>query len=132
VRASVVLRKDLNVLVTVAPLELVLDAEIGEVDVVVEVRKVVVAGPFLDFSRVPIGSTIAVGAVAVAFVQKTLVLPLEIVLEDHATDLRALLSETFLGAQVGTIERGVVRQLARPEDAGTERLASFVVPFTAV
>jgi hypothetical protein len=87
--ATVVVGEDLDVLVTVASLELVLDAEIGKADVVVAVREVVVAGPFRDFSRVPIGSTVAVGAAAVVFLEKALVLPLEIVLQDHAPDLRA-------------------------------------------
>ena len=54
--------------------------------------------------------------------QPLLVLALELVLEDDATDVRALLAKPLLVAQVGAIELGVVRQLARPADAGVERL----------
>ena len=59
--------------------------------------------------------------------QPLLVLPLEVVLQDDAADLRALLAESLLGAQVGAIERGVVRQLPRPAHARVELLATFVV-----
>ena len=61
------------------------------------------------------------------FLEEPLVLPLEIVLEHDAPDFRALLAKTFLGAQVGAIERGVVRQLARPADPGVELLMTLVV-----
>jgi hypothetical protein len=123
--AAVVLRDHFDVFVTVTPIELVLETEIGKMNRLVEVRQVVFARPFLDFSRVPIGSTVAVWAAAVVFLEKALVLSLQIVLQYHAPDLRALLAQTFLGTQVGAIERGVVRQLAGPADPGAELLVTL-------
>jgi hypothetical protein len=61
-----------------------------------------------------------------------LVLPLEIVLQDDATDVRALLAKTFFGAQVGTIERGVVRQFPRPANPCAELLTTLVVAVSAM
>ena len=60
VGAAIVLGDDLDVLVTVASVQLVLDAEVGEVDALVEVRQVVFARPLFDLARVPIRSSVAV------------------------------------------------------------------------
>jgi hypothetical protein len=60
VRAAIVLRDDLDVFITLPAIEFVLEAEIGEVDRLVEVREVVVERPFLDLARVTIRSPVAV------------------------------------------------------------------------
>ena len=68
--AAIVLGDDLDVLVTVAPVQFVLDAEVGEVDAVVEVRQVVLARPAFDLARdrdrvvhrCPVGRDCAPGA----------------------------------------------------------------------
>jgi hypothetical protein len=67
VGTPIVLGHDFDVLVMLAAIELVLDAEIREVDVVAEVRQVMFGGPTLDVARVAIGPAIAVDATAIGF-----------------------------------------------------------------
>ena len=59
-RAAIVLRDDLDVFITLPAIEFVLEAEIGEVDRLVEVREVVVERPLLDLARVTIRAPVAV------------------------------------------------------------------------
>ena len=47
-RAAVVLGENLDILVAVTAFELVLDPEVREVNAVIEVRQVVLTGPFFD------------------------------------------------------------------------------------
>jgi hypothetical protein len=61
-----------------------------------------------------------------------LVLPLEVVLENHAPDAGALLAEAPLGAQIRAVERGIVDQLTGPVNAGVERLVPFVIAVAPV
>src|SRR4051812_42950276 len=96
-------------------------------DRLVEVRQVAFQRPSLDLACIPIRSPIAVGAIAVVSLQPLLILPLEVVLQDDAADLCALPAESLLGAQIGAIERGVVRQLPRPAHSRVELLAALVV-----
>ena len=98
--AAVVIRDHLDVFVTVSPIELVLEAEIGKMDRLVEVRQVVLARPLLDFARVPVRSPVTVRTAAVVLLEPLLVLALEIVLQDDATDVRAFLAKPLLGTQV--------------------------------
>src|ERR1700754_5003050 len=88
--AAVVVRDHFDVFVTVTPIELVLEAEIGEMDRLVEVRQVVFARPLLDLARIPIRSPVAVRPPAVVGLEPLLVLPLEVVLQDDATHIPAL------------------------------------------
>jgi hypothetical protein len=96
-------------------------------DGLVEVRQVAFERPSLDLACIPIRSPIAVGAIAVVSLQPLLILPLEVVLQDDAADLRALLAESLRREQISAIERGVVRQLPRATHACVELLASLVV-----
>lgn len=54
--AAIVLGDDLDILVTVVPIDVVLDAQVGEMDRLIEVREVVVAaaGPLLDLASVAV------------------------------------------------------------------------------
>src|SRR5260370_25686986 len=98
----------------------------------IEVWKVVFTGPFLDLTRVPIRAPVTVRPTAIVFLEKTLILALEILLEDHPVNLRALFAETLFLAEVGTIEGGVVRQLTGPADACIERLVTGIAAVTPV
>lgn len=60
-----------------------------------------------------------------------MVLALEVVLEDHAPDVGALLAEAPLGAQIRAVEL-TVGQLTGPVDAGVERLVPFVIAVAPV
>jgi hypothetical protein len=63
--AAIVLGDDLDILMAVVPVQFVLDAEVGKVDTVVEVRQVVFVRPAFDFARVAIGSSIAFWSAAI-------------------------------------------------------------------
>jgi hypothetical protein len=132
VRAAVVLRQDLDVLIAVAAFELVLDPEVRKVHAVIEVRQVVLTSPFFDLMRVPIRTPVTVRPTAIVFLEKALVLALEVLLEDHAVYLRTLLAESLLSAEVGAIQGRVVRQLTRPTDACMERLVTDIAAVAPV
>ena len=107
VSAAVVRREQLDVLVAFAPIDLVLDAVVGKVHLAVEVRQVVFARPVADLLLVAVRSAVAVGAVAVVLLQELLVLALQVLFEDDASDVEAavLVSETCLFLR-GTSRRG--------------------------
>src|SRR5438034_9750566 len=106
----------------VATTQLVFDAEVREVDRLIEVRQVVFARPFFDVASVAIRSSVAVRPAAIRLLKPLLILAFELVVEDDAMDLRALLAEPFLLAQIGAIKLDVVRQLTRPADTIVEGL----------
>jgi hypothetical protein len=93
VRATVVTRNHLDILVTVTAIELVFDAEIREMDSVIEIRQIMFLGPFRDLKRVPIWSAVAVSPVSVVLLEELLIFPLEINLQHDALDLRAFLAQ---------------------------------------
>ena len=130
--AAVVLGDDLDILVTVTPVQFVLDAEIREVDALIEVRQVVLTRPAFDLVAIAIGSSIAVRPAAVPFLKPLLILALELAIEDDAPNLRALVAEPFVLSQVGAIELDVVRQLTRPAHAGVEGLLPRIVAVAAM
>jgi hypothetical protein len=103
-RAAIVLGDDLHVFVPVASLKFVLDAEVGKMHGVIEVREVVIACPVFDLARVAIGSAVAVWPAAVSFLEPFLVLALEFVVQNDAADIGALVAEPLLVSQVRAIE----------------------------
>ena len=80
----------------------------------------------LDFARVAIRPPVAIRLAAVVSLEPLLVLALEVVFENHTANVCPLSAEALLSAQVGAIERGIVRQLARP--AVLVAIARVVVP----
>jgi hypothetical protein len=130
--AAIVLGDDLDILMTLASVQFVLDPEVGKADAVVEVRQVVLTRPAFDLAAIAIGSSIAVWSAAVPLLEPFLILALELVVEDDAPNLRALVAEPFLFSQVGAIELDVVRQLSRPAHAGAEALLPRIVAVAAV
>jgi hypothetical protein len=108
----------------VAPVDVVLDADVRELDMApVVARKVVLPCPVLNLQRIAIGSAVAVVTIAIALLQKLLIFALQIVLEDDAVDVRAFVTEAFGFLGVAAIEFRVVLQFARLQDAGIESLA---------
>jgi hypothetical protein len=80
------LGRDLEVLPSdVAVHVLVLDSDVGEVDVPVEVRQPVVPRPVLDFFRGAVGSSVAVAVAAVAVLQEPLIVPLQLAIQFDAS-----------------------------------------------
>ena len=125
-RAAVVLGRDLDVLVRPAAITvLVLDADVGEVNVAIEVGEVVLARPGLDLTNVVVGPAVAVLSAAVAPLPEPLVLALELVVEGDAPDAPSLAAETLFGPQVSPVDLTVVGKLARLPEASVELLAGF-------
>lgn len=105
-RAAIVLGRDLDVLVVLVSVPVaIFDSQIGEVDLLIEVRKVVLMCPFADLFVRPIRMAVVVGPVAIAFVKPALVVTLEFVVEKDAFDLRVALRQALRGAFVGAIDR---------------------------
>ena len=79
--------------------------------------------PFLNFQRVPPWPAVAVVAVSVPLLQELLILGFELVLENDAMDVRALLPKALGFLEVRTVDLGVVLQLSRLLYAVVERLS---------
>jgi hypothetical protein len=106
-------RDNLDIAVIVSPVEfLVFDAQVWKVHLIVEVRKVVLARPLLDFVLVAIGASVAVAAIPVALVQPGLILTLEFVVEDDSPDACAALLKALGFTFVGAIDLDVVLPFA--------------------
>jgi hypothetical protein len=132
--AAIVLREHLHVLAMFAAIDLVLDAKVGEVDAIIEVRQFVVLRPPADLFLVAVRPPVAVGPVAVVVLEEVLVLPLEVLFEDDTADLdvSVLLSETGFLLAIGGIQVGVVIEFARAVHARVERLGLTLVAFAAI
>ena len=98
----------------------------GKADVPIVVRQLVLPRPPRDLFRLAIRPAVAVLLASIALVEEPLIVALELVVEDDAPDPAALVPEALLGALVGAIDLGVVRQLAGLPEAGVEGLAGFV------
>jgi hypothetical protein len=87
----------------------------------------VLACPRRDLFRPRSGSPGAVRTAAVPLLQELLVVALQLVIENDAADACAALTETLLGAEVGALDLGIVRQFTRLPQARVERLAGLVI-----
>ena len=84
-RTAVVDGQDLDIFVVTAAVDLlVFDAQIRKVDLLVEVRQVMLMCPLFDFAAVAIGVSVVVITVAIALVKSGLILTLELVVQDDA------------------------------------------------
>jgi hypothetical protein len=110
--------------VLLTPVHFVLDAVVGKVDLLIEVRQVVLTRPFTNLALVAVRTAVAVGASAVVFLQELLVLALQVLLEHDAPDLEAavLLTEPGFLLAVCRVEIRVVVDFALATHARIERL----------
>ena len=107
------LRRHLDVVVVPPAVRfLILDARIGKVQLVIEVRELVLDRPGADLLVGPIGMSVVIVAVAVPLMQPSLVVTLELVIEDDAIDACAALREALCGAFVRAIDLEVVFKLS--------------------
>jgi hypothetical protein len=104
----------------------VLDAGIGEPDVPIVVRQLVFPCPAGNLLRLTVRPTVAVLLAAIALVEESLIVALQLVVEDDAPNPTALATETLLGALVGAVYVGIVRQLSWLPQARPERLTGLV------
>jgi hypothetical protein len=118
--AAIVWGDDLDVLALPAAIRLlVLDADVGEMDLVIEVRQVVLVRPFANLIRRSIRMAVVVVVVLVSLVEPALVLALQLVVEDDALDVRTAVQETVLGLFVRAIDlwRSCSSSRSRPRPA---------------
>jgi hypothetical protein len=101
---------------------------------VIEVREVVLACPVADLVLVAVRPAVAVGTIAVVVLLELLVLALQVLLEDDATDLKVpmLVSPAGFLLAVRRVEIRIVVDLAGATDARVERLQRPVVPLQGV
>src|SRR5206468_12015860 len=104
---------------------LVFDPQIREMDLVVEVRQVVLVSPRLDLAAIAVGMAVVVITVAIALVQPRLVLTLELVVEDDAIDPRAALFQALCFTFERPIDLDVVFELSLAFNARVEGLAGL-------
>lgn len=97
-------RRYLDVAVFQPVIELVLDAQVGKVDLVVELRQVMFQRPLANFIGCSIGMAGVVVTVLVALVEPLLVLTLGLVVEDDAFDACAARLQALCVSFVGAID----------------------------
>jgi hypothetical protein len=100
----------------------VLDSSIGETDVAIVVRQLVLTCPLRDLVWLAVRPSVAILFPSIALVQEPLVVPFELVVQDHAIYSPTLVAEPLLSAEVGGVDLRVVRQLAWLPEASMERL----------
>lgn len=126
--AAIVRRDDLDVLALPPAIWLlVLNADVGEMDLVIEVRQVVFVCPFANLIRRAIRVAVVVVVVFIALMEPALVLALQLMVEDDAFDVRAAVQETVLGVFVRAIDLEVVFEFPFAPQARVERLGVLVI-----
>ncbi len=133
VRAAIVLGDDLDIFMPRLAIAVSkFDAHIGEVDLVVEVGQTVPACPLPNLVLASIRMTAAICAVPITLMEPALVLPLELVVEDDAFDVRATVLETCCSPFVRPIDLDVVCELPLAFDAMPEGLAVTLIAIAMV
>jgi hypothetical protein len=129
VRASVVLCEYLDVLVAFAAVDLVLNAEVGEVDAIVEYGSSCSAAHWRISSSERSGRPSLSDRLAVVLLQELLILPLQLLFEHDAVDIDVVLplSKTGFFFAIRGIQPGVVIQFAWAVYARVELLGSALV-----
>src|SRR5262249_3245476 len=84
----IVRREQLDVLMELPAIDLVLDPVVGEMNLVIEVRQIVIACPVADFVFIAARPAVAVRSATVVVLQELLVLALEILLANDASNLK--------------------------------------------
>jgi hypothetical protein len=122
--ASVVGRDDLEVLDLSAPVAvLVLDAHIGELDVLVLVRQSMRECPLTDLVDRPVGPAVTLPVSTVALLKETLVLTLQLVVKNDAANTTTPILYALSRVLVRSVELRIVGNLGPPGKAGVELLA---------
>jgi hypothetical protein len=125
VAAPIVDRRDLDISVIPTPIGFfVFDAEVGEMNLVMEVREVVLVRPLLNLVRLAIRASICIVSVPIALMQPSLVLTLQLVVDDDSIDTCATVREALGFTEVRTIHLGIVFQLARLLETCVELLTT--------
>ncbi len=105
---------------------------VREVHLIIEVRRVVLVRPFLDFMWLAIGPTVRIVAVPIALMQPLLVLALELVVEDDMVDARALFDQPLRFEEVRAVHLDVMFDFTRLLQLCVELLAVVVAMVLAL
>jgi len=126
---TVVLRQQFDILMALASLPLALNAEVRKVDAVVDVGQLMIVRPTTDLLLVAVRTSVAIRSVTLGGLEKLLILPLQVLFEDDASDLdvAVLVSKPGFLFAVGGVQGGIVVELARAVDACVERLGLALV-----
>jgi hypothetical protein len=115
---------DLHVERVFTSVDVVLNANVWKLDVPPLVaRQVMLSCPVEDLIEAAARTSVAVVAIAVGLLKELLVLTLEIVFEDDAVNVRAIVAEPLGFVHVGAIKVSVVLQFARLLDTLVKRLS---------
>src|SRR5262249_39104471 len=99
---------------------------------VIEIRQVVLVGPFPDLVIGPIRVAVVIIVVAIALMEPALVLPFELMIQHDPLDPRVTLGEPLPCAFVGAIDLKVVFEFSLAFNARPECLAVTLVAVTMV
>jgi hypothetical protein len=97
---------------------LVFDANVGKLHATVRHRKAVGCRPLANLLWGPIRSSRRLPPAAVVFLEEPLILLLQLVVEDHPTNVVPLSVEPLRSSFVGAVQLRVVGHLARLDQAG--------------
>jgi hypothetical protein len=104
VGTAVMRRDDLDVLDSVLTIRaVVFNAHVGKVDVAIDDGKVATCGPFGNISSGGVCVTLGTSAIAIHVAEESLVVALELVIQDHSSDGRTTASQPFGRMQVRPI-----------------------------
>jgi hypothetical protein len=107
-----------------APVDVaILDAGVGEMHLLIEVRQVVLARPVLDLFAAPIRAAVAVSITAIPLLKEALVLAFQLAIELDAKDACSTVLELGSLAEVGTVDLDVMRPFSRLVSTRIEGLA---------
>jgi hypothetical protein len=115
---------DLHIERVFTSVDVVLDTHVWELDMPpIVTRQFMLSCIVENLIEAAAGTSVAVVAIAIGLLEELLVLPLEIVLEDDAVDMRASVAQPLGFVHVGAIKVSVVLQLARSLNAVVKRLS---------
>src|SRR5207237_1118438 len=100
----------------------ILDPRIRELNVSVMAGQLAFPRPSGNGIVVPFGDSAAIPTTSVVLLEKALVLGLELLLEDHATNAGAALGEFLRCPNIRRMDPGIVGKLAGFAHTGVERL----------
>ena len=108
-RPPVVFSRDFDINDVPAPVRhLIFEPEIGEAYVVVQHGEIVRLGPSGNLLPRAVGTSGAVRAIAISLLKESLILALQLVVEDDAPNVRITSRQTLCLTQVRPVEVGVV------------------------
>ena len=107
---------------------LILDPQVGEVDLIVEVREIVFMRPRADLLVGPIGVSVVPRTVAITLMEPALIFTLELVVELDAFDPRVAFGEALCCPLIGAIDLKVVFAFSFAFKTIPEGLTGTLVP----